>query len=179
MYFVTWKARGSVGTMAARRSQSVRFETGSTSEKRSPVKRERPRSRDSASSCRSSKASSKSRWAGGAPQLRCDLEISGTDEEGVCLTWDWTGREGNPEELGFLERKRFPGLGPGNVRSFGRTARFSGSSPGGTLWTLSRVWGPVRVGGGRGPCPRGSPGLDSQEERSKVNCSRRVWGAER
>ncbi|XP_016075192.1 PREDICTED: protein GREB1 isoform X4 [Miniopterus natalensis] len=31
---------------------------GSTSEKRSPVKRERPRSRDSASSCRSSKASS-------------------------------------------------------------------------------------------------------------------------
>ena len=45
--------------MITRPLQCVCFETGSTSEKRSPVKRERSRSHDSASSSLSSKASSK------------------------------------------------------------------------------------------------------------------------
>ena len=47
-------------TMITRPLQCVCFEPGSTSEKRSPVKRERSRSHDSASSSLSSKASSKS-----------------------------------------------------------------------------------------------------------------------
>ncbi|XP_014396015.1 PREDICTED: protein GREB1 [Myotis brandtii] len=60
---------------------------GSTSEKKSPVKRERSGSRDSASSGRSSKASGKSR---GEPTLGCS-EISDVDGESLDFPWDWEG----------------------------------------------------------------------------------------
>lgn len=55
------KRWGTVRHGDRRRCQCVCLDTGSTSEKKSPVKRERSGSRDSASSGRSSKASGKSR----------------------------------------------------------------------------------------------------------------------
>lgn len=55
------KRWGTLRDSDRRRFQGVCLGTGSTSEKKSPVKRERSGSRDSASSGRSSKASGKSR----------------------------------------------------------------------------------------------------------------------
>lgn len=91
------KRWGTVWDDDDRRVRCVCLVTGSAAEKRSPVKRERSGSRDSASSGRSSKASGKSRREslplGG-------LEVSDVDGESLDLPWNWEGED--LEEPGFL-----------------------------------------------------------------------------
>lgn len=133
---------GTVWDDDCRRCQCVCLDTGSTSEKRSPMKRERSGSRDSASSSRSSRASSKSRRE--SPPLGC-LEIS--DVDGFSLE---LGR-GDLEELAFW-------AGAGGREELGRTR--------GSVAPFLDIVGlsPARacVGGGRGPRPR-APGWENRE----------------
>ncbi|EPQ08417.1 Protein GREB1 [Myotis brandtii] len=113
---------------------------GSTSEKKSPVKRERSGSRDSASSGRSSKASGKSR---GEPTLGCS-EISDVDGESLDFPWDWEGGAwknwlsglepgaGGREELGRTRGAAAPfldavGLSPARACGWWQRATPSGS----------------------------------------------------
>lgn len=82
MHFVDCKV---LGECTERRFQCMCFETGSALEKRSPVKREEPRSHDPASSPLSSKVSSKS--AGGKePAVDRFPDVSGDENRAFIIT---------------------------------------------------------------------------------------------
>lgn len=151
------KRWGTVWDDDCRRCQCVCLDTGATSEKRSPVKRERSGSRDSASSSRSSRASSKSRRE--SPPLGC-LEISDVDGESLGFPWNWEGGTWK----NWLSGR---GRGPGGV---GQDPRLRGAFPG--------RCGPVPseglCGWGQRARPSGS-GFGKSGERGKVKCSRGVW----